>query len=427
MEPELFTLKNGLTVLIIDTKSFPALTTLLLLNAGSRYENKNNNGIAHFLEHMPHKGSKKYPSPFIISSTLESLGTVDNAFTTKDYVGYWAKGPTDHFETIIDVLSDQILHPLLPPEEIEKEKGVILEEINMYDDRPDWTVGQLFDQLLYKNTPLGWDTLGTRENIRNFNKTTFTDFRSNLYYPNNALLVIAGGLGKLETKEYLKTIEAKFGEWTGKKDISFEKVNDQQDKPEILIKNKKTEQVHFCLGFRTFSYFDKRKQILSVLSAILGSGSSSRLFMEVREKRGLCYYIRTFHDLHADVGNMATQAGVTKDLDKVKKTIALILQEHKKVSSGEIKKEEIHRAKEYLKGNILLSLEDSSNIASFYGRRKLLENIIETPQEVIAKLEKVTQEEIVNLAKEIFKLEQLNLSLIGPFEKDDIRVEDFSL
>ncbi|MBI4226533.1 insulinase family protein, partial [Candidatus Roizmanbacteria bacterium] len=236
MLPEIFTFKNGLKIILIDTKAFPTMTVILLFGAGSRYENKQNNGIAHFLEHMVFKGSKKYPDFFTISSVLEGLGATHNAFTGKDHTGFWVKSPTEHFEKVIDVVGDIIQHPLLADAEIEREKGVIVQEMNMYEDQPMRKVGQYFEQLLYQEDPLGMDIIGTKETVTKFQRTNFIDYMQQFYRPNNAVLVLAGGLGFSDNKAsamqsyssvnnneamkqwsnyYLDIIKEKFTKWSG--------------------------------------------------------------------------------------------------------------------------------------------------------------------------------------------------------------------
>jgi predicted Zn-dependent peptidase len=435
MNPQIFTLKNGLQVIFIDTKTFPTLTTLLLIGAGSRYENEKNNGVAHFFEHMAFKGSKKYPNSFVISSTVEGFGGMFNAFTAKDHTGYWIKATTKHFETMIDVISDMIQTPKLLPEEIEREKGVIKEEINMYEDIPQRKVGEIFENLLYPNHPLGFDIVGTKETVQSFNQQTFTDYINSFYHPNNAVLVVAGGLNTVgrgsPLQKYLQIIKNKFGGWTrlrqdysGQKSderANFINIRESQIKPQMLIKYKKTEQAHFSLGFRTFSFEDERKYALNLLATILGGGMSSRLFIQVRERRGLCYYISTGGEFYHDCGSFVTQAGVTNNLDKIKEAIKTVLNEHNKIKTGDIKKEELLKAKEMIKGRLMLSMEDSMNIASFFGTKKILQNKIETPEEIIKKIEAVSIDQIVNLSAEIFQPEKLNFALIGPFENKDLQ------
>jgi len=429
MKVQEHTLSNGLRILFIDTDAFPTLTTLLLVGAGSRYENEKNNGIAHFFEHMAFKGSKKYPNSFVIASTIEGLGGIFNAFTSKDHTGYWIKSTNEHFETVTDVLSDMVLHSALAEEEIEREKGVITEEINLYEDTPYRRVNELFEGLLYKGNPLGFEIAGTKDTVRTFDRATFTNYMDALYKPENAVLVVAGGLNKIKSlelriKNYIDIIEEKFSKWKKGEKGSFNRVVENQKEPQILIKNKKTEQVHFCLGFRAFSFRDKRKYALNLLSLLLGGGMSSRLFIEVRERRGLCYYISTGRELYHDVGNIVTQAGVTSNPEKVKEAIRTILQEHKKIIQGDVKIEELNRVKELLKGRLLLSMEDSSNIASFFGTKLILEDKIQTPQDMIREIESIKVADVTQLAGQIFRPENLNLALIGNLTQNDISSKD---
>lgn len=417
MKSQVFTLKNGLRFVVVDTKAFPTLSALLLVGAGSRYENKINNGVAHFFEHMAFKGSKKYPNSFVIASTIEGLGGVFNAFTSKDHTGYWIKATNEHFDILTDVLSDMVLNSFLLEEEITREKGVIVEELNMYEDTPMNKVDTLFESLLYSDNPLGFDIGGTKSTVRKFTRDTFTEYMQRLYHPKNAVFVVAGSLDSIEKCKEI--VEDKFQNWTDGKKADFESVLEKQDKPQMILKHKKTEQTHFILGFRAYPFSDKRRYAELVLGAILGGGMSSRLFMEVRERRGLCYYISTQRELYHDVGNFYTRAGVTNDIDKVKEAIEVTLKEHKKVSKGEVKQEQVKMAKEVIKGRLLLSLEDSFNIANFYGTRLLLEEKIVSPQQVIDEVEKVTLEEVIAVAQDIFRPEKLNLALIGPYEKKE--------
>lgn len=424
MKPEVTTLSNGLRVLTIDTKSFPTLTTILLIGAGSRYENEHNNGIAHFFEHMAFKGSKKYPDSFTITSTIEGLGGKYNAFTSKDHTGYWIKATSDNFETVVDVIADMILEPKLLAEEIEKEKGVIKEEINMYEDTPMWKSGDLFEELLYKGTSLGYEIAGTKETVDSFTRQTFTDYMNQLYHPDNAVLIVAGGFDGRK-KEYVDVIQRAFGAWERHPvSGSFEPVVEHQTKPAVLSYHKKTEQTHFCLGFRSHGFSHPSKFASSVLATMLGGGMSSRLFIEVREKRGLCYYISTGRTSYADVGSFVTSAGVTNDREKTKDAIKVILKEHKKMLNGEFSPEELKKAKSLIKGRTLLSMEDSQNVASYFGNELLLQNEIKTPEEIIEKIEAVTAEEIIAAARDIFNPNNLNLSIIGPYKKGDFTEKD---
>jgi predicted Zn-dependent peptidase len=424
MQPVVHTLSNGLTVLFVETNTFPSFTAMLLVGAGSRYENEKNNGIAHFFEHMAFKGTNKYPNSLAIASTVEGLGGVFNAFTDKDHTGYWIKAPTRHYETVIDVISDMILNPLLESEEIEREKGVIIEEMNLYEDTPYRKVGDLFEELLYAGSPLGFEIIGTRETVSSFDRKTFTDYIGDLYTPSNAVLIVAGGFkGTPYEKTYLDILEGRFGTWKRGEPTTFTKVVEEQSRPLMRVKHKKTEQAHFCLGFRTFPFFDRRRYVLSVLSAILGGGMSSRLFIEVRERRGLCYYISTAREFYQDVGNIVTQAGVTNSAEKVNEAVKVTLEQYASMANAAIPADELQRAKEMIKGRLVLSLEDSHSIASFVGTRQLLEKKQTTPEEIAAEIDSVTAEQIAALAKEFFTPQNLNFAIVGPFAEEDFKLD----
>ena len=425
MQPKLDILKNGLRLVTVDTKTFPSLTTLLLVNAGSRYENKENNGVAHFFEHMSFKGSNKYPTALDISTLLDGLGSEHNAFTSKDHTGYWIKAPTKHFSTSVDILSEMILHPLLKEEEVEREKGVIIEEINMYEDQPQYKVWDLFEGLLYPDNPLGYDTTGTKLTVSKFTRQTFLDYMNNFYNPKNSILIIAGGLNqvqssKFKVQSYLEIINEKFGKWTGNEKNIFTKFIENQNKQEKLIYHKKTEQAHLVLGYKGLNTNDPDRYVQTVLMAILGGGMSSRLFYEVRERRGLCYYIQSSTETFDDTGYVYTRAGLNVDIKKINEAIKIILNEHQKIVENKIEDKELIKAKEMIKGRLILSLEDSNSLASFVGRKLMFENKLITPEEVIAKIDQVTKNQVVNLAKKLFVKEKLNLAVIGPFEDSQI-------
>src|SRR3989338_1266498 len=426
MKTQLHQLKNGLKIILIDTQAFPSATTLLLVGAGSRYENKTNNGIAHFFEHMAFKGSKKYPSALKISTIIDNLGGVFNAFTSKDYTGYFIKAPTQHFDSALDVIADMIQNPLLKTEEINKEKGVIAEEINMYEDYPGRIIVDHYEELLYDGHPLGMEITGTKQTVNKFTKKTFIDYINSLYHPNNAILIVAGGLNHKTNlqpeKYYLDLITKKFSRWQKNRTGGFKKIKENQKQKAIFVKTKKTDQIHFCFGYRTFSYFDRRRYALTLLSAVLGKGMSSRLFTEVREKRGLCYYIYTYNSGYADCGSMVTHAGVRANVNDLNKALSLIKVEHEKIADGKITEKELKKAKELIKGNFVLSLEDTFDVAAFYGKNLLLENRLEQPAEIMKKLDKVTVEQVVAVAKQVIKDRNLNIALIGNIKKSDVRI-----
>jgi len=423
MKPTIHTLPNGLRVMLVDTKSFPTLTMLLLVGAGSRYENEKNNGIAHFLEHMFYKGSKNFPDMEIISQEIEGMGGNWNAFTSKDYTGYYIKAASYHLKKMAVILSDILMHPLLKSEEIEKEKGVIVEEINMYEDTPQRRVSDIFENVMYQGSPLGYDIAGSKKTVTSFDRNTFVNYMQSLYHPHNAVLMIAGGLK--EAGDVMGVVQETFSKWNGGTSSTFLPYNTVQTNTRIHIEHKKSEQAHFCLGFPTYGIEDKRRPVMKILATILGGGASSRLFTEVREKKGLCYYIGTGVEQYHDTGNIVTQSGVTKEVPKVKEALVATMKEHMKLVKGQIKDSDIARSKEMIKGRMLLSLEDSFNVAHFYGLKQLHENKIQSPEDIITEVEKVTKEEIVALAQAIFVQDKLNFSIIGPFERDDFQIDEF--
>lgn len=406
-------LPNGLRVLTIPMPSFESATVMVMVGAGSRYETKLNNGISHFLEHMAFKGTKKRPSAIEISSIIDGMGGEFNAFTGKETTGYYIKSEASKIETSMDILSDMLKSSLLDPKEIEKEKGVILEEINMYEDNPMRKIGDIYERLLYKDTPMGWDISGEKDIIRKIQRKDFLDYMSSLYSSDNLTVVVAGGIN---TKKTLDLVKKYFGTMKSFDTIRYDKVRENQTKPAVFIKSKKTEQVHIALGVRTVPNEHPDKYPLYLLSAVLGGGMSSRLFHEVREKRGLAYYVRTSSDHYIDCGSLVSTAGV--DPKRVEEAITVMLDQYRGISDGKfpISKDEVKKAKEFSKGHIVLDFEDSRSVAGFYAGQELLEKKIDNLDEILVKIDKVTLSEIKKVAKKYLVAKTLNLAIIGNIE-----------
>ncbi len=413
-------LANGLRVITIPMPSLESATVLVMVGAGSRYEVKENNGIAHFLEHMAFKGTQKRPTALEISSLIDGMGGEFNAFTSKETVGYYIKTAKNRIETSIDLLSDMLMHSQFNPEEITKEKGVIIEEINMYEDMPARKLGEIYEQLLYGDTPMGWDIAGEKETIMAMTRETFLTYMGQLYSASNMTVVVAGGIDEGET---LRLINQYFGLMPSFATKKHEPLSEHQTQPGILLREKQTEQIHIALGVRTVPIGSPKRYPLAVLSAILGGGMSSRLFHEVREKRGLAYYVRTSAEEYADVGTLVSTAGV--DPKRVTEAIAVILDEYRKVSSGTmgLADEELTKAKEFMKGHLVLDLEDSRSVAGFYAHQELLEETIENPSDVIANIDAVSKEDVESVGKEFFVNATFNLAGIGSFG-DRQQIED---
>ena len=409
------TLKNGLRVLAIPMPNTKTVTVLILVGTGSKYETKEINGISHFLEHMFFKGTEKRPTSEEIVKDMDRIGGEYNAFTSKETTGYFAKVDAKHLDLALNWISDIFLNSKFDEAEIEKEKNVILEEINMYYDLPMHYIGILWEQLLYGDQPAGWPVWGNKEVISNLKRDNFLQYLKFHYSANNSLVCVAGNFNEANI---VQEIEKYFSRLNGRDFKNKEKVKEKQDKAKLLVYVKKTDQTHLCLGVRGYNLFHPDRYVLSVLGVILGGFMSSRLFQELREKKGLAYYIRTSVETNADTGYLVTQAGVSND--KAEESIQTILKEYKKIKEQKITAEELARAKEHLKGNMLLNLETSDEMASFIGAQEIIKKEILTPEEIFNKIDKVSIDDIKRVAQDIFKLNQLNLALIGPFEDKKI-------
>ena len=408
-------LKNGLRVITVPMEDNPTVTVLVLVETGSKYENKTNNGISHFLEHMCFKGTTKRPKAIDISKELDALGSQYNAFTAQEYTGYYAKSSAKHFKKIFGVVSDIYLNSTFPEVEMHKEKGVIIEEINMYEDLPNYHVQEMMMQLLYGDQPAGWKITGYRENILNMKREDFVNYKKDHYLPEATVIVVAG---KIIEKEVITEVKRVFDKIPRGKKMPKLKVKEKQIKPEVLLKFKKTDQTHFVLGMRTYDLFSKKNVTLAVMAAVLGGGMSSRLFQKLREEMGVGYYVRSYNDTYTDHGFFQISAGV--DNKRIEEVLLAVLLECDKLKNEKVNEEELKTAKECLIGNMKLSLESTDDIANFHGGQELLKHEMSSIDKRAKEIRKVTSAQIQTLAKEIFKNQKLNLALIGPF-KDKAR------
>ncbi len=404
-------LPNGLRVLTIPMPSFNSVTSMILVGAGSRYETNLNNGVSHFLEHMAFKGTKKRPSALEISSLIDGIGGEFNAFTSKEYTGYYIKSSSNHLELSLDVMSDMLTNSLFREEEIDKERGVIIEELNLYEDTPARKIGDVYENLLYGDTPMGWDIGGKKEVIQKLERDDFLKYMESLYSADNMAVIVAGGINQ---DKVLKLVEKYFGKMKSFDIKSYRKVEEIQSKPKVFLKKKNTEQVHIALGVRTVSLFSLEKYPLAVLAAILGGGMSSRLFHEVRERRGLGYYVRTSSEHYQDCGTLFSTAGV--DPKRVDEAITVIVEELSKIKSEKkVTLRELEKAKEYIKGHFVLELEDSRAVAGFYGAQEILERKIDNPKEYLAKIDRISLSDIQKISEKYLTGSTLNLAIIGNF------------
>lgn len=417
MKPEIQKLTNNLSILSINLPAFSSATVLILVGTGSRYETKETNGVAHFAEHMFFKGTKKRPSAAHISSTIDGIGGEFNAFTSKEYTGYYVKAASKHLNLVMDVVSDMLLNSKFDQEEINRERLVVTEELKMYLDQPMRYVAEIYEELLYGDQPLGWDTVGTLESLPKINHPEFGSYIEDYYKPSNMLMVVSGDISSREAQEFAGKY---FGSLKDAPTKPYLPVKFSQTKAAVKLFKKETEQAHFCLGVRSPRLGNPDRYKIAVLNTILGGGMSSRLFIEVRERRGLAYYVRSGSEEYLDAGSLTVQAGV--EPKNIEEAIKVVLSELEKITQKRVASEELNKAKEYLKGKLILELEDSREVASMFGLQQLLEKKIRTPEKIILEIDKITSADVAQVAKGLFVNEKLNLGLIGPF-KDQNRFE----
>ncbi len=407
-------LKNKLRIIMVPMKNANSVTVLILVGIGSKYEKKEINGISHFLEHMFFKGTKKRPNTLKISETLDMIGGQYNAFTSKEVTGFWAKVDRKHADIALDWISDIFLNSKFEAKEIEREKGVVIEELNMYLDTPTAYVSELFEDLLYKDQPAGWRIVGEKESILNFNRKKILDYYKNHYSTQNTVVCIAG---YINSREIEKKIKKYFGKLRQNKPLVKIATKEEQKKPEVLIHHKKTDQTHFCLGVRAYNIYHRQRFTLGLMAVILGGNMSSRLFISVRERSGLAYYIHTAIEATTDTGYLTTQAGIRND--SLEKAVKLILKEYRDLKNKKITDKELKKAKDYLRGTIFLSLDTTDNQASFYANQEVMGQEVLTPEEKLKMINKVSVDDIKKVAEDILKNKNLNLAVIGPFEETE--------
>ncbi len=410
--------KNGLRVVTVPMKDNPTVTVLVLVGTGSDYEPKEINGISHFLEHMCFKGTVKRPSAMAIAHELDALGCSYNAFTGNEYTGYYAKGDAKNFKQMFDVVTDIYLNSTFPEADMEKEKGVIVEEINMYEDMPASHVQDLFSEVLYGDQPAGRSTLGTKENIYKMVRDNFVEYKKLHYVAENTVIVVAGNV---TSEEVYKEINKSFKDIPVSKSGKKPKTKEVQDKPNILVQYKETDQTHFVLGVRSFDMFDDRSKKVSIMGAVLGAGMSSRLFMKLREEMGVAYYVRAYNSPSLDHGSFQISAGVNNE--RVYEVIKEIIKECNLLTKEKVSEKELDKVKSLLIGNTKMSLEATDDIANFYGSQELLKKEVKTLEQKIKDIKSVTSDDIMKMAKLLFKDKSLNLAIIGPY-KDKNKFEE---
>ncbi|OGG75450.1 hypothetical protein A3A41_01085 [Candidatus Kaiserbacteria bacterium RIFCSPLOWO2_01_FULL_54_22] len=410
MQYNVHTLKNGLRVVLVPMAGTETATVIVMSGTGSRYEDKRENGLAHFLEHMFFKGTSRRPSARAISEQLDGVGAVYNAFTAKERTAYYAKVGSQYLDIALDVISDIFLNSTLPSKEIEKERGAVIQEIDMYEDMPMRTVDNVFDQLIFgAEHPLGRTVLGPKENIRTFSRKDFASYLKRNYTPLNTVVCIAGAF---DEKKVLTKIKKEFGTLKHGNPPTFITFAPEQNRPRVAIKEKKTDQTQFIIGVPAYPYLHADEFALALLSTILGSGMSSRLFTEVREKRGLAYSIHAWIERYPDTGYLAVQAGV--EHGKLEKAVSTILAEFRKIKREKVSAAELAKAKSYIKGTMTLALETSDEVANHAASTMINIGRVRPLDEILKGIDTVTAADIERVARDILKTEKLNLAIIGP-------------
>ncbi|MBP7671192.1 insulinase family protein [Candidatus Gracilibacteria bacterium] len=408
------TFDSGLRLLTKKLPGTASVTVLVLVGAGSRYEHQENRGISHFLEHMFFKGAEKFKNTKEVSEAIDSIGGEFNAFTGKEYAGYYVKVASENIEVACDVLSDMLIHAKFDPAEIDKERGVILEEYNMYQDTPMYQIGWNFEQLLFGEQPLGWDQIGTKELINSVTQADFEQYSRELYTPDNTVIAIAGNV---EHEEAVGLCEKYFKMKAGKKAYEYAPLDAMMTGGDIYLKEKKTEQAHIAIGFPGYREGHPDHWAKRLLSVILGGNMSSRMFLGVREAKGLSYYIHTSTDNYSDGGAIVTNAGV--DLKRIDEAILAVINEYYLVRDEGVSEAELAKAKAYLKGKTVLNLEDSEEYAHLLAKYELLRGGAKELSEVFAALDKVTVADIQRVAGDLFVKEKMKIAVIGPYEDPD--------
>jgi predicted Zn-dependent peptidase len=407
------TLDNGLRVVTAPMPQAKSVACFVMLAAGSRYETKDTNGIAHFAEHMFFKGTKKRPTAREIAGEIDSIGGEFNAFTGKEYTGYYVKCAAEHRDVALDVLIDMLRNSNFDPEEIEREKGVIVEEMNMYYDTPRDFVDGVYDELLYGDTPLGWDIIGRKETVRAAKRETFIDYLERWYRAPRMVAGIAGDLGD----DLIPSLEDLLGDVPDGNAGEPPPAEWDQEAPQVKLHTKQSDQAHIRVGVHSYPLVHPDRYALSLLATVLGGGMSSRLFTEVRERRGLAYYIYGHQQGYTDTGTLFAQGGV--DINRIDDAVQTVVAEFARIAAEPVEPDELEKARNFAKGRLVLSLEDPKGMIMFGLRNEVLEGTLREPDEVLAELDKVTREDLQRVAQDIIREDRLNFALIGPFDDPD--------
>jgi predicted Zn-dependent peptidase len=408
------TLSNGLRVLTAPLPHAQSVACYIMLSAGSRFENASNRGIAHFAEHMFFKGTEKRPTSRDLTTIVDGMGGEFNAFTSKEYTGYYIRCAGAERDTALDVLVDMLRNSKFDSEELEREKGVILEEMNMYFDTPRDYVSSVYEGLLLGDNPLGWETLGTRETIKAATRETFIDYLEHWYTPARMVVGVAGMVGD----DLQPRLEELLGDLGGNGAGSPVPASvDLAPEARARLHTKDSDQAQICIGVPSYELTHPDRYALQLLGTVLGTGMSSRLFLEVRERRGLAYYIYGLNSSYTDAGTLYAQGGV--DLHRVDEAINVIVEQFRGMASAPVPADELEKARALAKGRFVLQTESPNGLLLFGLRREVLEGRAAEPEELLAGLDAVTAEDVQRVAQDVIGSNAMRLAVIGPFEDEE--------
>lgn len=409
------TLPNKLRIAVVPDARATTTTVLVLVGVGSSYEKPQQNGLSHFLEHMCFKGTERRPSAKMLIEEIESLGAVTNAFTSREFTGYYIKGNPSHVATFVDLLSDIYHHSTFPQKEIEKEKGVIVEEINMYEDMPQQKADELLYDALYPDHAAGRSVLGTKKTVTSFSQKDFRAYVRHFYGGENTVILFSG---KVTPKTAQKLSECHFAETLRRTKSKKASIKEAQHAPRYVVHAKPTDQAHVIVGFRSYPSEHKELPAVRLLSTILGQGMSSRLSLALREELGAAYYVYAHQESYCDHGVFSIAAGIDKT--RFSAIIERIVEECRLCKKELISLQELSKAKEYTIGALRIGLESSDDVASFYGSQMVMRQKVRTPEQLIASIQKVSVKDIRRVAQALFVPERLTMITVGPFAQKDI-------
>lgn len=418
MSFEKYQLKNKANIILVPLADTQAVTVLIMYPVGSRYESEKMAGVSHYIEHLMFKGTKKRPNTLVLTREIDRLGAEYNAFTSKECTGYYIKVDAEYAETALDILSDMLFNSKFDSAEMEREKGPIVEEIRMYKDNPLINIENVFEELMFKGCALGRDIAGSEKNVLGYKRPDVLVYREKYYQPGNMTVVVAG---KIDTK-----IKQKLNEYFGTnknknalaKFFQPAKFGLTSKKERLSIEKKTTDQVQLMLGFPGYHYNDKRNTAIGVMNSILGGTMSSRLFIQIRERRGLAYMVRSGEEHFRDIGYEYVRVGL--EAKNINKAIKVIKDEINKMITKGPTARELNDAKTHVRGALVLAMENSSFLANFYGSQSLFADKIKTPEEKLKEIEAVTAKQIKKVAREVYDFSKMRVAIIGDVDEEEI-------